>query len=434
MSGDTVTTYANLLKEIFDEGVMAEALPANVLLYNWVLSAGNVRPYGGSAITFPVKHKRQAGLGWVADGAATLPGATSSLSLKASFTPFNLYGVGEFDDMVMDDTRADEFAYESVGEAAIDDLLISLKLILNAAWYDDGRSRMGIMPGADNQQEITLLQPIHLYEGMPFDIYDATDNSTILKTGFVDAVDHQGVSGNLLQGTMTYSESAVAGTAADDYVSPKGTIVGGTQLAPWGLLAFCTNANPPLSNLGGVDRTTSGNEAWQGNRMSNSGTNRAWNVRMANAMLQLIRRRTGKGVSASEVKILHNWNINQEVFEALAPDKQIVVKGKEVMNLAAGFAGGSGENFTAVAQLNGVNDMFADELAPANSQLFVTPRFLHLAHTSLPRLVDEDNSVLHVYETRPAMWFRWRFRHVLYPKLPPAFGIIEDLQETNPES
>jgi hypothetical protein len=269
---------------------------------------------------------------------------------------------------------------------------------------------------------------------MPFDLYDASDDSTILQSGYVDSVDHQGIAGNLLQGVFTYSETAISGSAAGDYVSPQGTIVGGTQMAPWGIDAFCDSANPALSNLGGVNRSTAGNEPWQGNKMTNSGTNRAWNVRMANAMLQLIRRRTGKEVTAAEIKILNNWNIWQEMAEQLAPDKQIIVKGKEAMAVAPGFAGGSAENFEPVALLNGVNEIHADELAPANKQYFVTPRFMHLAHTSLPRLVDEDGSVLHAYESRPAWWFRWRFRHVLYPKLPPAFGMIEDIQETNPEA
>ncbi len=434
MSGDSVANFGNLLKEVFEAGVMSEALPSNIMLYKWIVGLGNDRPFGGSKISFPVKTKRQAGAGFVADGTSTLPAATQTSAIKAEFNAFNLYGVGEFDDMVMDDTRNDEFAYENVANSAIDDLLQSLKLIINAAWYDDGRCRMGILPGADDQQTVTLKQPIHLFNGMPFDIYDATDDSTILRTGFVDAVDHQGVSGNLLQGTFTFSETALSGSAANDYVSPKGTIASGVQRAPWGLLAFCDSANPPLSNLGGVNRSTSGNEAWQGNKMTNSGTNRQWNGRMVSAMLQLIRRRTGKEVGAGDVRIINNWNIMQEIFEQQAPDKQIVVRGAEAMKVSAGFDGGSGDNFEATAWFNGVNRIHADEMAPANVQLFVTPEYLHLAHTGLPKLVNEDGSVLHAYELRPAWWFRWRFRHVLYPTLPPAFGVIEDLQETNPEA
>jgi len=434
MATESETTWTNLLKIMFKPGNLRAAMPDNFLLYNWLHDrAGGIVPYGGSEIRFPVKNQKQAGIGAVATGASSLPTATISNSLLAKFNVRYVYGVGEIDDMVMEISRSSDFAYEQATQQTRQDLLVSLKQVINAAWYDDGRCRLGVFPAADDQQTITLSQPILAMQGQRFDVIDATDDSTELLSGAtVDAINHQGVANNLLQGTLTYSESAISGSAASDYLVPENWIAAGTQLGPFGIRAGCTSANPSLENYGQINRTTGGNEAWQGNRLHNSAVNRAWRVSLATAMLNLIRRRSSQMIDLEDVRIVNDRNLTQEIFEQVATDQQIVTRGKEALTISTGFKGGSGKSFQPYGMLHGVNPMIQDESAPANVQFFLTPNTWHITETGPPKLVDEDGAVLHRFEGRGAYQFRYRYFHEVYTTTPSANGILEDLQVTNP--
>ena len=431
---ESETTWGGFLKILYQPGNMTESMRDSFLLYNWLLSISGVVPYGGSQIQLSVKKKRQAGIGFVSSGSSTLPGATTSAAITPSFNVAWTYGVGEIDDMVMKISRTDAMAYQSAKNQIVDDLLVSMKMVLNAAWYGDGACKLGVMPGADDGTTITLLQPIHMMEGWLVDLMDATNNSTKLLSGVgIDNVNHSGVATNLLHGTIDHDGSAPSGSAADDYFTPKNAIVGGVQLGPFGIEAGCDDANPTLGNYGGTDRTAA-NQVWKGNRIHNSGTNVPWSARKANALLQLISRRSSTAMQLSDVRIINNRNIAQEVFELIAPDKQIVVTGKEAMAVVPGFDGGSNQSFEPYAYLNGVNPMFADDMSPANKQFFLTPRTWHITQTNPPELDQDDGNVLHRFENRPAKQFRWRYPHQVYTHAPTANGLIEDIAETNPLS
>ncbi len=434
MATESETTWANLLKIMFKAGNMKRAMPDNFLLYNWIHShTGGIVSYGGSEIRFPIKNQRQAGIGAVASGSSTLPTPTVSKSLLAKFNVRYVYGIGEIDDMVMEISRSSEFAYEQATQQTRTDLLTSLKMTLNAAWYDDGRCRLAVLPAADDQQTITALQPILMAQGQRCDIIDDTDDSTVLLAGFtVDAIDHQGVANNLLQGTFTYSESAVSSTAADDYVTPENWISSGVQLGPFGIRAGCTSAKPALEHYGTINRQTGGNEAWQGNRLHNSGTNRAWSVSLATAMLNLIRRRSSQMVDLADIRMINDRSLTTEIYETIATDQQIVTRGKESLTLSPGFKGGSEKSFEPYGLLHGVNAMYQDESAPSNTQFFLTPKTWHITETGPPHLAQEDGAVLHRIEGRPAYGFRYLYFHELYTTAPSANGILEDLLVNNP--
>lgn len=432
MTTESEATWDGFLKILYQPGNMTESLRDNFMFYSWLLGLSQVVPYGGDHIQFSVKSKRQAGVGFIKTGSSNLPEATASAAFKPQFGVSWTYGVGELDDMVMKISRSQNMAYQNAKDQVVDDLLVSMKMILNAAWYGNGTCSLGDMPGADNQTTITLLQPIHLMPGFNVDLVDATDNLTkLLSSVGISDVDHAGVSTNLLHGTVTHDGSAPAGTAEGDYFTPAGAIdASGNQVGPHGIYSGCTDADPPLESYGGI--AVSAQTAWKGNRIHNSGTNQTWSLRKANALLQLILRRSTTSMSLSDIRIVNNRNVAQEIFEQAAPDRQIVTKGREALQLVPGFEGGSDSGFEPYAHLNGVNPMYQDEMAPANKQFFLTPRTWHITQTNPPELDQDDGNVLHRFEGRAAKQFRWRFPHNVYTHARTANGVYEDIAETNP--
>ena len=104
------------------------------------------------------------------------------------------------------------------------------------------------------------------------------------------------------------------------------------------------------------------------------------------------------------------------------------------LELVPGFATASRRSFSIFARLNGVNDMYADEMALANEQLWITPSTWNILQTNPPELADEDGNIFHRFEGRPALQFRWRFPHEVYTTARSANGILRDISETNPLS
>lgn len=433
---ESITTWNNLLKIMFLPGNVTESMRDNFLLYQFALDNMNVIPFGGRQVNFPVKTQRQSGFGYVAAGSSSLPTATDSVALEATVNVRWTYGIGELDDMVIAVSKSDATAYQNARTQVIDDVLMSMKMFLNAGWYDDGRSRMAVLPAADNQTTITVLQPNHAMQGMRLDLMDDSDWSTKLLSGApITAVDHQGVSTNLLQSTLTTSASAPSGTAADDAFVPENSISGaGVQRGPHGLRSGCIAGNPQLENYLNINRSTAANAAWKGSEVGNAGTNIQWSPRRANAVLQLIRRRSAVSIDIASIVGINNWNIAQEIYETIAPDKQITVPNGDAIQLVPGFATASRRSFSVFATMNGVNKMYADEMAPANEQFWITPSTWHILQTNPPELADEDGNIFHRFEGRPALQFRWRFPHELYTTACSANGILLDIAETNPVS
>lgn len=135
-----------------------------------------------------------------------------------------------------------------------------------------GLGELAILPAADDQTTLTVNSLPFLDQGMYVDLIDATDNTTELASDrTVSAIDVQGR-------TVTISGGAPAGTAAGDYFVPSEQISGGTSYSLHGLGAWISNVNPPsvVGNLGNINRSTTGNEFYHGNVLSNGGTLRAF--------------------------------------------------------------------------------------------------------------------------------------------------------------
>ena len=138
-------------------------------------------------------------------------------------------------------------------------------------------------------------------------------------------------------------------------------------------------------------------------------------------------RRNGS-VPVSDLVGITNWDVVQTIFEQVAPDRQVVVRGAEAMQIEPGYKTMTGEAGSIALHIGGI-DIHADEYAPANSIFYLNLPSWFIYQTSDPELIDRDGAVLHRFESRPAYQFRWKYRHEVVTNCPSANGILQGVAQ-----
>lgn len=135
-----------------------------------------------------------------------------------------------------------------------------------------GRGELGILTAADDDTVITCNSLPFVDKGMYLDLMDDSDNTTKICSA------RTATTINTATREVTISGAAASGTAAGDYFVPADQVTGGLTYSLIGLGAWISDANPPatVGNIGGINRTTTGNEYYKGNITSNGGVNRAF--------------------------------------------------------------------------------------------------------------------------------------------------------------
>lgn len=202
-----------------------------------------------------------------------------------------------------------------------------------------GLGELAILPDADDQTTITVNSLPFQDKGMLVDLMDASDYTTVLAAArTTDSVDVQAR-------TVGISGAAPAGTAAGDFFVPADQITGDVSYSMLGLGAWLSDANPPsvVGNIGGVNRSTAGNEDFRGNVLSNGGVLRAFTEDLLIDGENLMAQRGGLQCSRyaandSILKRYHNDLVSDRYFaynkiEPLGAGGQKVGFGREGMNL-----------------------------------------------------------------------------------------------------
>lgn len=209
-----------------------------------------------------------------------------------------------------------------------------------------GMGELAILPDTDDQTQITVNSLPFADKGMYTDLIDASDNTTKLASARTfTTIDIQGR-------TVTISGAAPSGTAAGDFFVPADQITGGVSYSLNGLGAWLDSANPPavVGNLGGINRSTVGNEFYQGNVISNGGVLRAFTEDLLISGENLMRERGGVqpdryAANSNILQRYHNDLITDRFFaynkiQGLGPEK--VGFGRQGMDLE-NSADGTGE-------------------------------------------------------------------------------------------
>ena len=282
---------------------------------------------GRGQALMPIRTKNTGIFQGITEG-GTLPTTRAQADTQeASFALQEFYGAINVSWKLMQDARNDRFAFERAIDFIDTAFRARMFRLMNADLLGTGLGELGILPATDDQATVTVSSMPLVDLGMVIDVMDADDNNTKLIDGeAVLAVD-------VINNTITQT-SALASSAAGDYYTAAGSVSTSGSLHMAGLLAWISDANPAavVGNLGGINRSTTGNDFWKASVLSNGGTNRPLTEDLLLQASDSVRKRGGKPVN----KWLSNLSIVRRYHEILREDTFFA------LGSVKEFGGGSG--------------------------------------------------------------------------------------------
>lgn len=270
MAGQSMSVFDAVLKEDYLGPIREQIYQSHVLLSRLEKNEEDV---GGSEAVVPLHTGRNSGIGARADGGA-LPTAGNQQYATARYNCAYNYGRIQFTGPVMKASRTNKYAFIKVADAEIQGMTKDLQDDLNRQLHGDGSGVIGLVNGDPGTgTTLTMDNPGTLYiqKGMIVNLVDP--NSTTAG----DARGNVGDKTITSKTSTTACETAAfhADAADNDYVVRKGSYM----LEMMGLLGIVDNANARGGlKVGGIDRSTAGNEYWKSNVKGNSSVLRAFTL------------------------------------------------------------------------------------------------------------------------------------------------------------
>jgi hypothetical protein len=266
----TTTNLAEALKYTYHSNRAQYLFNAETVTYN--LLSRNKKAIGGRGQNILPLIIRNAGAVTGISEGGSLPSALQPDAAEATYSLQEFVGVSDISWKLMQDASTDRFAFERALETVEDGMQRRFLRNLNSDLVDDGRGRLAVLPAADNDTTVTVAAVPRCEAGQVVDIMANSDDDTKR----TDSATVTGVDPIALTVTLSANSGS---TAAGDYLVIQDTTdvsVSATAYHANGLLSIIDSANPAsvVGNYGGINRSTAGNEFWQGVELGNSGTNR----------------------------------------------------------------------------------------------------------------------------------------------------------------
>lgn len=201
-----------------------------------------------------------------AQGGALSTTRAQPATVEMSFALQEFHGIYDVSWKMLQDASKSEWAMEQAGEFLDRSMRRRVFRLLNAELNGFGKGELGILSAADDQATVTMRALPLVDEGMVVDVMDLSDDDT--KVG--DSLTVTAINPKTRE--VTFS-SALASTAAGDYITSEDSVSSsGGSLHMLGAMAWVDDANPDsvVGNIGGVNRSTAGNEFAEGNVLDNS--------------------------------------------------------------------------------------------------------------------------------------------------------------------
>lgn len=388
----------------------------------------------GQAI-MPIRTKN-AGLFRGITQAGTLPTDRSQPDTQeATFSLQEFYGVVDVSWKMLQDARKDEYSFERALDFIDQSFRTRVFRLLNADLLGYGRGELGILPAADNQAEITVRAMPLVDLGMLVDLMDASDDDTRV------GPDNTAVTAiNVDTNTIT-TGTAGAGTAAGDYFTVAGSVRAASgSLHMNGILAWIDTDNPVavVGNLGGINRSTAGNEFWKSTVLDNGGVNRPLTEDLLLQAFDAVRKKGGKPVTdiMSNLNIIRRYHelIKQDVFFALGSGPKELGEGAGVGRDESGMKGGENGAGETIYRFSGV-PWRAEPFFDANRIIGFNREHFWIGHgeNEVPRPLAEifDDMVPYFTRTTSAKYdIESYYQGDLICDNPPASFKVEDIAES----
>lgn len=241
---------------------------ANQEIVAWRLFSRKKAPMGGRGQwILPVQTRNVGVFRGHAQGGALTTSRAQPKTKEMTFALQEFHGIYDVSWKMLQDATKSDWAFEQAGDFLEKSMKRRVFRMLNAELLGYGRGELGILSAADDNATVTMRALPLTDEGMIVDVMDASDdNAKVGDSLTVEAI-------NTRTREVTFS-GALSGSAAGDYITAEDSVSSsGGSLHMVGLLAWIDDANPAtvVGNIGGIDRSTNGNEFAEGNVFDNSG-------------------------------------------------------------------------------------------------------------------------------------------------------------------
>lgn len=341
--GATLTTVASLCKEIYEPDLRKQLNDDTVTIKRIQKSSeGVTNDVGGRYVTFPIKTRRNAGIG-ARNELESLPAAGQQSYNSARVGLKYLYGRVQLSGQTIKLVDSNPQAFVSALEAELSGLKTDLAKDQNRQVYGDGTGTVAVA-GTLTTNTNTFLAKDAFYAqlGMQIDILDGTTLGNATPT--VKASNRQITAINLSTNVITF-DGAVVSTAVNDVIVRTGN--GNREWTGFGKIFKATGS------LYNIDPATE--PIWAAVVDSNAGVNRALSEGLMINLADNIRVNGGKTTA-----IFCNLGVRRAYFNLLVQQRSYV----NTKDFGGGFTGLS---FTTD---NGEIPVMVDVDAPKNTMFF----------------------------------------------------------------
>jgi len=329
-------------------------------------SEGVESQVGGKYVTFPIKTRRNQGIG-ARNEMELLPVAGQQGYAAARVGLKYLYGLVRLSGQTIELADSNYQAFASALDAEIDGLKTDLLVDQNRQVYGDGSGALAVVV-SDGVGSVVVKDSLYLQQDMQIDIVDGTTLATVPT---YKGQNRKILAINTVTNTVTYDNSAPAGgeitAAAGDILVRTGSVN-----REWTGFSKIIAATGVLYNIDPAVEPV-----WKSSIDSNAGVNRALSEGLMINMVDSIRAQGG-----TVTAIFQNLGVRRAYFNLLSQQRKFV-NTKE-------FAGG----FTGLSFVTDQGEVPAvvDIAAPKNKQFYVNEKELTLYREKDWSFMDRDGS------------------------------------------
>lgn len=365
MATTTLAVVDSVLKEVY-EPRMRDQLQSDTITLKRIeqTSEGVTSEVGGKYVTFPIRTRRNHGIGARAEN-TVLPNAQSQKYAAARVSLAYLYGAAELTGQAMELADKNFQSFVSVLQQELDGLRQTLSKDMNRQTYGTSAGILATATGAGSTTTFvtTDANAQYLEVGMILDIFD-TSAAGLMTGGPFEITSLVSAGGNT---TVTYTGASGAATAAGDTLHRAGS----RNLETIGLREIIDDTNT-LYNINPATEPV-----WKSIDNNNGGTLRALSEGLMIKTADDVRKNGGK-----TTVIFTSMGVRRAYFQLLVQQRKYVNTQK--------FEGGfTGLAFTTDA---GEIPVVSDWDCQANRMYFVNEKELKLYRESDWSFMNRDGS------------------------------------------
>lgn len=364
MATVTMTTVDNILKEIY-EGPLRDQLQSDTVTLKRIekSSEGVTHEVGGKYVTFPIRTKRNHGIGARGEMEA-LPIARKQSYETARVGLKYLYGSLELSGQTFELADKNFQAFASALDEEMKGLRQSLSKDVNRQTYgtNEGKLATATAIGTTTTFVVANAGAQYLEEGMFIDIYQTGGTSRVAD------VEITGISEGASNTTVTFAPAASGATAVGDYITRDNSY--NKELTGFGQI---------INNSGTLYNIDSSNvPVWKSTVNANGGTNRALSEGLMIKLVDDIRKKGG----GTPTVFFSNLGVRRSYFNLLVQQRRY----SNTTEFEGGFKG------LAFTTDNGDIPFVADYDAPPNELKAVNEKEIKLYEAGDWSFMNRDGS------------------------------------------